>query len=264
MKHSKKWISSALVLSLSIGLSACGKAEDKWTKGAPCPKTVTDEYLAIEAPSGAEFEKLAIEQQLAAFDKSIALTADFFKKYLGRPSCKIEKTLPSGKKEQEDLEFPTKQEDVDKLIAVLKASRELLKVGKKLSEIDLSGTETPTSTGSTSGTGSISDIGCIPQSQSTVSACEAAFIQDSDNYITERITQSEMITQENSSKVVEELTAKYVSIMSKYVGHPDCTAEDDGGTKKTIHFPKNQDELKKLVAEKRKELEEMAKTKSAK
>jgi hypothetical protein len=99
---------------------------------------------------------------------------------------------------------------------------------------------------------------------SSVLACEEAFIKDSEIYIEETINQSTMITQENSSKIVEELTAKYESMMSKYVGHPDCSVAGEEGTKQTIKFPKNQDELKTKVAEKRKELEEMAKTKSAK
>jgi hypothetical protein len=102
MMHSKKWISSALVFSLSIGLSACGNTNDKkkekasanlqWSNGAACPKEVVDELLAATA---SVTDEMTLEQRIEAKEKEIPLAEAFYKKFLGRPTCKAEITTPA-------------------------------------------------------------------------------------------------------------------------------------------------------------------------
>ena len=138
MKHSKnKWISSALVLSLSVGLSACGNANDKkkgtngsdktastqWSKGDPCPKAVADEYLASETP---DTDNMSLDEKIAVHEKAKSLTEEFHKKYSGKPGCKVEITSRSGEKIPFEIEF-LDQEQLDNLMKARSAHIEDLK-----------------------------------------------------------------------------------------------------------------------------------------
>ncbi len=137
MKHSKKWISSALVLSLSIGLSACGSATNqkkKKTSGGnstagECSDSVTeainmayvtawkialDETIAdamkgLEAPEGTQSERAKDEVQLKAELNQL----------VGQPDCSTVVLLSGKELAFQNYSFPKNEGEIDSYAAGL-------------------------------------------------------------------------------------------------------------------------------------------------
>jgi hypothetical protein len=275
MKHSKKWISSALVLSLSVGLSACGNANDKkkgtsgsdktastqWAKGDACPKVVSDEYFASESP---DTDKMSLDEKIAVYEKTKSLTESFHKKYLGKPGCKVEITSSSGEKVPFEIEF-LDQEQLDDLMKARSAHIEGLK--KKKTQGSTTGAGSTTSTGSTGSSSQTEERTTTIQQEylrvvriegeaaKTVKRAsdELANLDPTRFHFPEEIKaiQEGSLAELKDFGMTIEIEAS--EFLRKHLGEESCTIEvkDAEGkvAQKVIDFPKDQDGLDQKLGE---------------
>ena len=275
MKHSKKWISSALVLSLSVGLSACGNANDKkkgtngsdktastqWAKGDACPKVVSDEYFASESP---DTDKMSLDEKIAVYEKTKSLTEEFHKKYLGKPGCKVEITSSSGEKIPFEIEF-LDQEQLDNLMKARSAHIEGLK--KKKTQGSTTGGGSTTSTGSTGSSSQTEErtttiqqeylrvVSIEGEAAKTVKRAsdEMANLDPTRFHFPEEIKAIQagsLAELKDFGKTIENEASEF---LRKHLGEESCTIEvkDAEGkvAQKVIDFPKDQEGLDQKLEE---------------